>query len=171
MTDTIENLDNDQLDIDVTPEYLRQLAEDTARSGANMTASDINAAADKIDELSKLVAQQGESLRGADMRENNLREKADGIEQEQFQFQRALFDQISDRIDRRIEQIAEEKLDEAFRDFDIHDHDSEIESLVDDALDNRGFSDYEPEDPDTRREEVESIVRSVLSGATITIDF
>ena len=100
-----------------------------------------------------------------------MREKADGIEQEQFQFQRALFDQISDRVDRRIEQVAEEKLDEAFRDFDIHDHDSEIESLVDDALDNRGFSDYEPEDPDARREEVESIVRSVLSGATITIDF
>ena len=67
MTDTIENLDNDQLDIDVTPEYLRQLAEDTARSGANMTAADIKAAADKLEELNKLVAQQGESLRGADM--------------------------------------------------------------------------------------------------------
>ena len=153
------------------PEYLRRIANDIREGGQSQTAFDIEAAADKIDELSKLVAEQGESLRGADMRENNLREKADGIEQEQFQFQRALFDQISDRVDRRIEQIAEEKLDEAFRDFDIHDHDSEIESLVDDALDNRGFSDYEPEDPDARREEVESIVRSILSGATITIDF
>ena len=74
---------------------------------------------------------------------------------------------IGDKVEALAEAKAEDAVDGAFRDFhtefSIYDHQSEIEDMIDDRLPS-------VPDEDDHREAVESIVRDVLSGATVTID-
>jgi len=74
---------------------------------------------------------------------------------------------IGDKVEALAEAKADDAVDGAFRDlysdFNIYDHQSEIEDMIDDRLPSAP-------DEDDHREAVESIVRDVLSGATVTID-
>jgi len=74
---------------------------------------------------------------------------------------------IGDKVEALAEAKAEDAVDGAFRDFhtefSIYDHQSEIEDMIDDRLPS-------VPDEDDHREAVESIVRDILSGATVTID-
>jgi len=74
---------------------------------------------------------------------------------------------IGDKVEALAEAKADDAVDGAFRDFNsdfnIYDHQSEIEDIIDDRL-------PAIQDEDDHREAVESIVREVLSGATVTID-
>ena len=74
---------------------------------------------------------------------------------------------IGDKVEALAEAKADDAVDGAFRDFNndfnIYDHQSEIEDMIDDRLPS-------VPDEDDHREAVESIVREVLAGATVTID-
>ena len=74
---------------------------------------------------------------------------------------------IGDKVEALAESKADDAVDGAFRDFNndfnIYDHQSEIEDMIDDRL-------PAVQDEDENREAVESIVREVLAGATVTID-
>jgi hypothetical protein len=74
---------------------------------------------------------------------------------------------IGDKVEALAESKADDAVDGAFRDFhsdfNIYDHQSEIEDMIDDRL-------PAVPDEDDHREAVESIVREVLAGATVTID-
>jgi hypothetical protein len=74
---------------------------------------------------------------------------------------------IGDKVEALAEAKADDAVDGAFRDlysdFNIREYQSEIEDMIDDRLPS-------VPDEDDHREAVESIVRDVLSGATVTID-
>jgi hypothetical protein len=74
---------------------------------------------------------------------------------------------IGDKVEALAEAKADDAVDGAFRDFNndfnIYDHQSEIEDMISDRL-------PPVQDEDENREAVESIVREVLAGATVTID-
>ena len=74
---------------------------------------------------------------------------------------------IGDKVEALAEAKADDAIDGAFRDFNsefnIYDHQSEIEDMISDHL-------PPVQDEDDNREAVESIVREVLAGATVTID-
>jgi hypothetical protein len=74
---------------------------------------------------------------------------------------------IGDKVEALAEAKADDAVDGAFRDlysdFNIREYQSEIEDMIDDRL-------PDVQDEDDHREAVESIVRDVLSGATVTID-
>jgi hypothetical protein len=74
---------------------------------------------------------------------------------------------IGDKVEALAEAKADDAVDGAFRDlysdFNIREYQSEIEDIIDDRL-------PAIQDEDDHREAVESIVREVISGATVTID-
>ena len=74
---------------------------------------------------------------------------------------------IGDKVEALAEAKADDAVDGAFRDFNndfnIYDHQSEIDDIIDDRLPSAP-------DEDDHREAVEAIVREILSGATVTID-
>jgi hypothetical protein len=74
---------------------------------------------------------------------------------------------IGDKVEALAEAKADDAVDGAFRDFNsdfnIYDHQSEIDDMINDRL-------PAIQDEDDHREAVESIVREVLAGATVTID-
>lgn len=74
---------------------------------------------------------------------------------------------IGDKVEALAEAKADDAVDGAFRDFNndfnIYDHQSEIDDMIDDRLPSAP-------DEDDHREAVEAIVREILSGATVTID-
>jgi len=82
-----------------------------------------------------------------------------------------LGDAIMALIGDKVEALAEAKADDAvdgvlrdlYSDFDIREYQSEIEDIIDDRL-------PAIQDEEDHREAVESIVREVLAGATVTID-
>ena len=74
---------------------------------------------------------------------------------------------IGDKVEALAEAKADDAVDGAFRDFNsdfnIREYQSEIEDMIDDRLPS-------VPDEDDHREAVETIVRDILSGATVTID-
>jgi len=74
---------------------------------------------------------------------------------------------IGDKVEALAEAKADDAVEGAFRDFNndfnIYDHQSEIDDMINDRL-------PAVQDEDENREAVESIVREVLAGATVTID-
>ena len=74
---------------------------------------------------------------------------------------------IGDKVEALAESKADDAVDGAFRDFNndfnIHDYQSEIDDMINDRL-------PAVQDEDDNREAVESIVREILAGATVTID-
>ena len=94
--------------------------------------------------------------------------RRDQLKAEQLdQLSDAIMALIGDKVEALAEAKADDAVDGAFRDFssdfNIYDHQSEIEDMIDDRLPS-------VPDEDDHRETVESIVRDVLSGATVTID-
>ena len=94
--------------------------------------------------------------------------RRDAFKAEQLdQLSDAIMALIGDKVEALAEAKADDAVDGAFRDFhtefNIHDHQSEIEDMINDRL-------PAVQDEDDHREAVESIVRDVLSGATVTID-
>ena len=74
---------------------------------------------------------------------------------------------VGDKVEALAEAKADDAVDGAFRDFNhdfnIYDHQSEIDDMINDRL-------PAVQDEDENREAVESIVREILAGATVTID-
>ena len=74
---------------------------------------------------------------------------------------------IGDKVEALAEAKADDAVDGAFRDFNndfnIYDHQSEIEDMIDDRLPDQI-------DEADQRETVESIVKEVLEGATLRIE-
>jgi len=84
----------------------------------------------------------------------------------------ALMIVLGDPIEALIESRIETALPDRFSDllmegFDIYEHQSEIEHMINEQLDERVG---EPESESDRQAAVEDIVRDVLSGASISID-
>jgi len=84
----------------------------------------------------------------------------------------ALMIVLGDPIEALIESRIESALPDRFSDllmegFDIYEHQSEIEHMINEQLDERVG---EPESEDDRQAAVEEIVKDVLSGASISID-
>ena len=138
------------------PEYLRRIANDFRDGGQSQTAFDIEAAADKIDELEGQIKTKDQRIINADLeldyKTTQLNEFSDGI-----------MGLIGDKVD----QLVDKKLDDAIREeldnFDIRSYEYEITDIINEIL-------PEEKDDDEQREQVEEIVKAVLSGATISID-
>lgn len=145
-------------------EYLRRLAGDIREAGQSATAFDIEAAADKIEQQAREIealAQQSEQHQKA------ARDIADARRQDDDRLAAALMAVLGDRIESIAERVAGDAASDAAREeienFDISAFEYEIGEMVDDRLPDQP-------DEDENREAVESIVREVLAGATLTID-
>ena len=84
----------------------------------------------------------------------------------------ALMIVLGDPIEALIESRIESALPDRFSDllmegFDIYEHQSEIEHMINEQLDERVG---EPESEEDRQAAVEEIVKDVISGASISID-
>lgn len=138
-------------------EYLRRLAADTREGGQSATAFDIEAAADKIEQQEKELAELRRDKQAIvdSRREDNDRLAA------------ALMAVIGDRVEAIAERAAGDAASDAAREeienFDISNFEYEIGEMIDDRTPDR-------QDEDEQREAVESIIKEVLSGATLTID-
>lgn len=139
-------------------EYLRRLAADTREAGQSATAFDIEAAADKIEQQEKELA---ELRRDKQAIVDSRREDNDRLAD-------ALMAVIGDRVEaiaeHYTEQAAEQAAEQVRDNFDISEYEYEIGEMIDDRT-------PDPQDEDEQREAVESIVKEVLAGATLTIDF
>lgn len=155
----MENLNiQDQTKIPETgAEYLRRLAGDTREAGQSATAFDIEAAADKIEQ------QENELAR---LRRDN-QALVDSRREDNDRLADALMAVIGDRVEAIAESAAQDAASNAAREeienFNISDFEYEIGEMIDERIPER-------EDEDEQREAVESIVKEVLSGATVTID-
>jgi len=96
------------------------------------------------------------------------RSRADDLKADQLdRLGDAIMALIGDKVEALAEAKADDAVDGAFRDFNndfnIYDHQSEIDDMINDRL-------PAVQDEDENREAVESIVREILAGATVTID-
>ena len=119
---------------------------------------------DYIDTLKREIeALKQESAR----HQQAAREIAEARQQDDDRLAAALMALLGDRI----EALVSDELETFRRDFDVSDYQSDIEYMLSDqigeAIDDRL---PEPETDDDRQEAVESIVRDILAGATVTID-
>jgi hypothetical protein len=94
------------------------------------------------------------------------------LQRNQDRLAEALMIVLGDPIEALIEARIESALPDRFSDllmegFDIYEHQSEIEHMINEQLDERVG---EPESEDDRQAAVEEIVKDVLSGASISID-
>lgn len=145
-------------------EYLRRLAGDIREAGQSATAFDIEAAADKIEQQAREIealAQQSEQHQQA------ARDIADARREDDDRLAAALMAVLGDRIESMAERAAGDAASDAAREeienLDISNFEYEIGEMIDDRLPDQP-------DEDENREAVESIVREVLAGATLTID-
>ena len=115
-----------------------------------------------------------ETIDPKDAEIQNLREqlasadRAAAIKSEQLDdFAKAILGVIGDRVEVIAETAAQDAASNAAREeienLSISDFEYEIGEMIDDRMPER-------EDEDEQREAVESIVKEVLSGATVTID-
>ena len=119
---------------------------------------------DYIDTLKREIeALKQESAR----HQQAAREIAEARQQDDDRLAAALMAVIGDRV----EALISDELETFRRDFDVSDYQSDIEYMLSDqigeAIDDRL---PEPETDDDRQEAVESIVRDIWAGATVTID-
>lgn len=138
-------------------EYLRRLAGDIRVDGQTRAAFDIEAAADKIEQQERELEELRRDRQGIiDSRREDNNRLAD-----------ALMAVIGDRVEALSETAAQNAASDAAREeienFDISNFEYEIGEMIDDRTPER-------QDEDEQREAVESIVKEVLSGATLTID-
>lgn len=140
-------------------EYLRNLAGqirvETA-PGDDRTAFDIEAAADKIE-------QQQREIEALTQQSENHQKVARDIVQSNNQLADAIMAVIGDRVEAIADGMAETVADDVRDNFDITEYEYQIHEMIDDKVPEK--------DEDEQREAVESIVKEVLSGATLTIDF
>ena len=85
--------------------------------------------------------------------------KADQLDQ----FNKAIMGVIGDSVEAIIDSRVSDAVENAMNDFNIHDHQSEIDEMIDERL-------PEQLDEADQREAVESIVKEVLEGATLRIE-
>ena len=137
-------------------EYLRDLAGQIrvgTATGDDRTAFDIEAAADKIEQQAREI--------------EALAQQAEARRQDDDRLAAALMAVIGDRVESIAERVAGDAASDAAREeienFDISAFEYEIGEMIDDRTPDR-------QDEDEQREAVESIIKEVLSGATLTID-
>ena len=137
-------------------EYLRRLAGDTREAGLTSTAYDIEAAADRIE-------QQEKEIEALTQQSENHQKVARDIVQSNNQFADAIMSIIGDRVEAIADDMTETVAENVRDNFDITEYECQINDMIDDRV-------PEEKDEDEQREAVESIVKEVLSGATLTID-
>jgi hypothetical protein len=141
-------------------EYLRVLAEQTREAGFSPQAFDIEAAADKIDQQAAEIETLRDKAARADADAIRSADALDAVLS-------PLFSALEPRIEALAEQVAERVASDAAREeienLDISNFEYEIGEMIDDRL-------PDAPDEDDQREAVESIVREILAGATVTID-
>ena len=137
-------------------EYLRRVAGDIRLDGFSQTAFDIEAAADKIE-------QQEKEIEALTQQSENHQRVARDIVQSNNQFADAIMAVIGDRVEAIADGMTETVADHVRDNFDITEYEYQIHEMIDDKV-------PEQKDEDEQREAVESIVKEVLSGATLTID-
>tara|TARA_B100000963_G_C22364624_1_gene553159 strand:+ start:242 stop:700 length:459 start_codon:yes stop_codon:yes gene_type:complete len=137
-------------------EYLRRLAGDTREAGLTSTAYDIEAAADRIE-------QQEKEIEALTQQSENHQKVARDIVQSNNQFADAIMSIIGDRVEAIADDMTETVAENVRDNFDITEYECQINDMIDDRV-------PEQKDEDEQREAVESIIKEVLSGATLTID-
>ena len=144
-------------------EYLRQLANEARTALYDkdfaklpIDVVDIEAAADKIE-------QQEKEIEALTQQSENHQKVARDIVQRNNQFADAIMSIIGDRVEANADDMTETVADHVRDNFDITEYEYQIHEMIDDKV-------PEQKDEDEQREAVESIVKEVLSGATLTID-
>lgn len=137
-------------------EYLRRVAGDIRLDGFSQTAFDIEAAADKIE-------QQQKEIEALTQQSENHQKVARDIVESNNQFADAIMSIIGERVEAVADGMAETVADDVRDNFDITEYECQINDMIDDRL-------PEKQDDDEQREAVESIIKEVLAGATLTID-
>lgn len=124
------------------------------------THTDYLEAGGKIAELEKQIENLRQQVASADAAAIRSADALDAILS-------PLFSALEPRIEALAEQVAERVAGDAAREeienFDISAFDYEIGEMIDDRL-------PDAPDEDDQREAVESIVREILAGATVSID-
>lgn len=147
------------------PEYLRRLAKDIRDGGQSQldsfvngsTAYDIEAAADKIDELETQIKNKDQRIINADLELDYKTTQLD-------EFSNGIMGLIGDKVDQLVDKRLDNAIREELENFDIRAYEYEINDMINESL-------PEEKDEDEQREQVEEIVKAVLNGATIKIDF
>ena len=137
-------------------EYLRRVAGDIRLDGLSQTAFDIEAAADKIE-------QQQKEIEALTQQSENHQKVARDIVQSNNQLADAIMAVIGDRVEAIADGMAETVADDVRDNFDITEYEYQIGEMIDDRV-------PDLKDDDEQREAVESIIKEVLAGATLTID-
>lgn len=153
----MENVKTEKGDIETPVEYLRRLASDTREAGLSSTAFDIEAAADRIEKQEK-------EIEALTQQSENHQKVARDIVQSNSQLADAIMSIIGDRVEAIADDMTETVADHVRDNFDITEFEYQIHEMIDDKV-------PEQKDEDEQREAVESIVKEVLAGATLTIDF
>tara|TARA_B100000085_G_scaffold170456_1_gene155181 strand:- start:205 stop:681 length:477 start_codon:yes stop_codon:yes gene_type:complete len=153
------NLENQNETPKTGAEYLRQLADAARNAGFSdlpVNAFDIEAAADKIE-------QQAREIESLTQQSENHQKRTRDIVQSNNRLADAIMSIIGDRVEAIADGMIETVADHVRDNFDITEYEYQIHEMIDDKV-------PEQKDEDEQREAVESIVKEVLSGATLTID-
>ena len=116
-----------------------------------------------IDPRDAEIAELRQQLENANRRDAFKAEQLD-------QFNKAIMGVIGDSVEALAESVADKMVDDRIVEtdcFDIYEHQSEIETMIDERLAERLGEEMTS---DESREAIESQVREVLAGATVSLD-
>lgn len=152
MTNTAEN---------ITSDFLDRFSDEALAHAANNPSA-----------LLSLAKELREQRDGIDSARASAAANLGDMQRNQDRLADALMIVLGDPIEALIESRIETALPDRFSDllmegFDIYEHQSEIEHMINEQIDERVG---EPESESDRQAAVEDIVRDVLSGASISID-
>jgi len=135
-------------------------------TGKSKTMENLNFEADAIlDPRDAEISELRQQLEHANRRDAF---KADQLDQ----FNKAIMGVIGDSVEALAESVADKMVDDRIVEtvtdcFDIYEHQSEIETMIDERLAERLGEEMTS---DESREAIESQVREVLAGATVSLD-
>ena len=115
-------------------------------------------------ELEEKIKQQAREIKSLTQKNEIYVKAAQDTVESRNQLADGIMAIIGDRVEAIADNMAETIADDVRDNFDITEYEYQIHEMIDDKV-------PEQKDEDEQREAVESIVKEVLSGATLTIDF
>ena len=128
------------------------------------TESQVEVTIPTYTELEEKIEQQAREIEALTRQSENQQKVFQEISDSRSQLADGIMAIIGDRVEAIADGMAETVADDVRDNFDITEYEYQIHEMIDDKV-------PEQKDEDEQREAVESIVKEVLAGATLTIDF
>ena len=128
------------------------------------TENQVEATIPTYTELEEKIEQQAREIEALTRQSENQQKVFQEISDSRSQLADGIMAIIGDRVEAIADGMAETVADDVRDNFDITEYEYQIHEMIDDKV-------PEQKDEDEQREAVESIVKEVLAGATLTIDF